>query len=50
MKKEKIKILYVNHIGDVMGGAEHSLAILLKNLNKEVFYPILLLPDYGPVY
>ena len=50
MEKKKIKILYVNHIGNVMGGAEHSLAILLKNLNKEVFSPLLLLPDYGPVY
>ena len=50
MKKEKIKILYVNHIGNVMAGAEHSLSVLLKNLNKEVFHPILLLPDYGPVY
>lgn len=50
MEKRKIKILYVNHVGNVMGGAEHSLSVTLKNLNKKIFSPILLLPDYGPVY
>jgi len=46
---EKIKIAYFHHVTDISGG-EIMLVELLRNLNKEIFEPIVILPDRGELY
>jgi glycosyltransferase involved in cell wall biosynthesis len=48
LKGNKKSILFVSHISD-LSGAPISLALLVKNLNKEKYHPIIALPDPGPV-
>ncbi len=46
--KGPIKVLFVSH-GSGMWGAERSLLFLLKNLNRDLFEPIVVLPRNGPL-
>lgn len=41
------KILFIDHHAE-LGGGEIALLEIIKNLNKEKFYPFVLLGDYGP--
>ena len=43
-----IKVLFVSHSSG-MWGAERSLLLLLKNLNRDLFEPIVVLPRNGPL-
>ena len=43
------RIAYINHNKDVIYGAEKSLLLLLKNLDRQQFSPHLVLPAEGPV-
>lgn len=43
-----LNILYLSHTAEI-GGAEVSLLLLLKNLNKQCFHPIVVLPRSGPL-
>lgn len=43
-----IKVLFVSHSSG-MWGAERSLLLLLKNLNRNLFEPIVVLPRNGPL-
>lgn len=45
----KYKILYINPISEI-SGAEISLLMLIKNLSREFFEPIVVLPNNGPLY
>lgn len=45
-KKGKINILFAHH-GTSIGGAEQSLSLLIRNLNKDRFSPVLLVPFSG---
>ena len=42
--ENKIKILFVSRTS-ILGGAESSLCDLLKRINKEIYYPIVIIPD-----
>ncbi len=42
----KVNILYVNHTGEI-GGAEVSLLLLLKNLNRALYQPVVICPLKG---
>ena len=42
----KVNILYVNHTGEI-GGAEVSLLLLLKNLNRALYQPVVVCPLKG---
>lgn len=42
----KVNILYVNHTGEI-GGAEVSLLLLLKNLNRALYQPVVVCPLGG---
>jgi glycosyltransferase involved in cell wall biosynthesis len=42
------KILYIHH-GTGIGGAPNSLMLLIKYLNKDKFFPVILLINEGPV-
>lgn len=42
----KVNILYVNHTGEI-GGAEVSLLLLLKNLNRALYQPVIACPLKG---
>ena len=44
----KIKILYISH-SPFINGAEICLYNLVKNLNKDIFEPIVLFPEQGPL-
>lgn len=46
----KYKILYINHPLSAISGAPISLLALLRNLNKEVFEPLVALPDSGHLF
>ena len=43
-----LNILYLNHTVEI-GGAEISLLLLLRNLDKQCFHPIVVLPCSGPL-
>jgi len=45
---EKIKVLFISHSSNIFG-AEKSLLLLLKNINREHFEPIVVLPMSGPL-
>lgn len=47
-KGDRKSILFVSHLSD-LSGAPISLALLVKNLNKEKYHTIVALPDNGPV-
>lgn len=40
-------MLYMTSFGHMMGGGQWSLYYLIRHLNKDVFYPILLCPEEG---
>ncbi len=42
----KVNILYVNHTGEI-GGAEVSLLLLLRNLNRALYQPVVVCPLKG---
>lgn len=46
--KRPIKVLFVSHSSG-MGGAERSLLLLLKNIDRKHFEPIVILPCPGPL-
>ena len=46
---QRKRILYVDH-SSVPGGAEHSLYLLLKYIDREKFQPLLVLPDQGDLF
>lgn len=48
IKKTTINLLIISHSSG-HGGAEYSLLDLLKNINKEKFNPIVILPTKGPL-
>ena len=41
MKKKPVTILFITDLFEVMGGAERNLTLIIKNINKEKFKPIL---------
>ena len=45
----KKNVLFISHSSDLYG-AEKSLLLLLKNINREIFKPIIILPNAGPLY
>ena len=45
---KKIKILFISH-SSAMLGAERSLLLLLKNIDRNHFEPIVILPRFGPL-
>ena len=47
-KNRPIKILFVSHLSEKVG-AERSLLLLLKNLDRRYFEPIVALPGPGPL-
>jgi glycosyltransferase involved in cell wall biosynthesis len=48
-KNRPVKILFVSHISGMAGGAQRSLLLLLKNINRRHFEPIVALPGSGPL-
>lgn len=46
---QKTKILYVSHSAEVIGGAEQCLFFLLKNMDRNKFIPMVVLPYEGPL-
>ncbi len=46
MEKPKFKILYINKSSEI-GGAETSLLLLLKYINRNIFNPLVVLPSEG---
>lgn len=46
--KKKLKILFISH-SSAMVGAERSLLLLLKNMDRDCFDPIVILPASGPL-
>lgn len=42
-----INILYLSHTGSMIGGGENQLIGLIKNLDKELYNPIIVCPDEG---
>lgn len=45
--KKRQHMLYMTSFGHMMGGGQWSLYYLIRHLNKDVFYPILLCPEEG---
>ncbi|MFV1952014.1 MAG: glycosyltransferase [Nitrospinota bacterium] len=45
--QDKIKVLYTTSHGNMYGGGQKSLYLLIKNLNRERFVPFLLSPENG---
>ncbi|MFQ5900906.1 MAG: glycosyltransferase [Thermodesulfobacteriota bacterium] len=45
--KGRYNILYTTSFGNMMGGGQWSLYCLVKHLNKDIFYPIVLCPGEG---
>ena len=45
----KNKILYISRTS-ILGGAEISLLALIKELNRDIFYPIIVLPDRNGLF
>lgn len=45
---QKIKVLYISHSANLYG-AEQSLLLLLKELDRERFFPVVVLPKDGPL-
>lgn len=46
-KKEPIKVLFVSHTSYLFGGAENSLLLILKSINRERFDPVVIIPRSG---
>lgn len=47
VKKEKSNILYISSFGNLKGGGQRSLLLLLKNLDKSRFVPFVIVPVPG---
>ncbi len=45
--QDKIKVLYTSSHGNMFGGGQKSLYLLIKNLDRERFVPFLLSPENG---
>ncbi len=45
--QDKIKVLYTTSHGNMYGGGQKSLYLLIKNIDKKRFIPILLSPENG---
>ena len=43
------KILFISHHAE-LGGGEIALLEIIKNLNREKFYPLVLLGNEGPLF
>ena len=48
--KEKAGILFVNPWTSLYGGSNVALYLLIKHLNREIFHPVVVLPDKGPLW
>lgn len=48
MMSTQYKILYLNSVS-FLGGAEKSLLLLLQNINRQHFEPMVVLPESGPL-
>jgi glycosyltransferase involved in cell wall biosynthesis len=46
--ENKIKILYISH-SPYLNGAEICLYKLIKNINKDIFDPVVVFPEHGPL-
>jgi glycosyltransferase involved in cell wall biosynthesis len=46
--RKKIRILFLSHTGE-LDGAEQSLLLTLRNINRTYFEPIVVLPSSGPL-
>ncbi|MBU1044139.1 MAG: glycosyltransferase [Candidatus Omnitrophica bacterium] len=44
-KKRPYRILFISSFGDLKGGGQRSLLLLLKYLNKQKFIPIVIVPE-----
>jgi glycosyltransferase involved in cell wall biosynthesis len=47
LKGKKYQVLYMTSFGHMMGGGQWSLYYLIKHLNKEIFFPIVVCPEEG---
>src|SRR5512135_1638740 len=47
MIRPKIKILFITCFGDLRGGGQRSLLLLLERLDRGRFDPVLVVPDPG---
>lgn len=45
---KKIKVLFISHSAKLYG-AERSLLLLLKQIDKKIIEPVVILPKYGPL-
>jgi glycosyltransferase involved in cell wall biosynthesis len=46
-QKNKFNILFISSFGDLKGGGQRSLLLLLKNLDKTNFLPVIVVPEHG---
>lgn len=46
-KKDKHNILFISSFGDLKGGGQRSMLLLLKNLDKTKFTPFVIVPEIG---
>jgi len=49
MTKRPYNVLFIDYVSEI-GGAEISMLLLLKNLNRDLFNPIVIIPNKGPLY
>ncbi len=49
MTQKPYNVLFVDSVSDI-GGAEISMILFLKYLNRDLFNPIVIIPDKGPLY
>ncbi|MBU1086345.1 MAG: glycosyltransferase [Candidatus Omnitrophica bacterium] len=47
--KKQYNILFISSFGDLKGGGQRSLLLLLKYLNKQKFIPLVIVPEKGEV-
>ena len=48
-EKRKINILYISSFPDLQGGGQRSLLLLIDNLDKNRFKPVVIVPQEGPL-
>ena len=48
--REKAGILFVNPWTSLYGGSNVATYLLVKHLNREIFHPVVVLPDRGPLW
>ena len=45
-----INILYLSHTGSIIGGCENQLINLIKNLDRNLYNPVIVCPDRGQFF